>query len=61
MLDMRTGLENLKEDIQIATDKWEYAERLGVEVREASFRLREATDALKNARTLVHSFALEAV
>ena len=57
--EMRSGLEKLKEQIATVSEELEHAERLGMEVRDPSFRLREATDALENSRTLVHSFAIE--
>ena len=57
--DMRQGMERLKEQIAIADAKLDHAERLGMLVSEPRFRLREANDALKTARTVVHSFALE--
>jgi hypothetical protein len=52
-------MEDLKSKIALAEQKLDHAERLGMEVRDARFRLREANDALKMARTVVHSFALE--
>jgi predicted CXXCH cytochrome family protein len=57
--DMRQGMDDLKSKIALAEQKLDHAERLGMEVRDARFRLREANDALKMARTVVHSFALE--
>lgn len=57
--DMRSGLERLKDQIATARAKLDQAERLGMEIREPRFRLREANDALQNARTLVHSFAID--
>ncbi len=57
--DMRKNLESLKQQIAVADQKLDRAERLGMEVREARFHLREANDALQTARTVVHSFALE--
>ncbi len=56
---MREGLEELKELIASATEKLDEAERLGMEIRAPRFHLRGAQDALTNARSLVHSFALE--
>jgi predicted CXXCH cytochrome family protein len=58
-ISMRDGLENLKQQIATATEKLDQAERLGMEVREPRFHLREANNALQNSRTLVHTFALE--
>jgi hypothetical protein len=54
---MRTGLENLKEQIADAEAKVARAERMGMEVRGPRYDLRKAFDALTNARTQVHSFA----
>ena len=54
---MRAGLDKLKEQVKLATEKLDQAERLGMEVREPRFRLREANDALKNARTVIHRIA----
>jgi hypothetical protein len=57
--EMRARLESLKEQITVAEHKLDRAEYLGMEVRVPRFHLREATDALINARTLVHSFAID--
>lgn len=57
--EMRKDLESLKEQIKETDRKLDHAERLGMEVREARFHLREANDALQTARTVVHSFALK--
>lgn len=59
--DMRTGLENLKREIAEAEKKIREAERLGMEVRGPRFDLRQAFDALTNARSMIHSFAWEPV
>lgn len=59
--DMRNGLEKLKDKIVTVSEKLDHAERLGMEVRTPRFRLREANDALENARTLIHSFAIDPV
>ncbi len=56
---MRSRLESLKEQITLAEHKLDRAEHLGMEIRAPRFRLREATDALTNARTLIHSFAID--
>jgi predicted CXXCH cytochrome family protein len=53
---MRSRLEDLKRGIGEAEAKIREAERLGMEVRGPRFDLRQAFDALTNARTLVHSF-----
>ena len=57
--EMSQGLQALKKQIAVAKDRLDYAEQLGMEVREARFRLRKADDALTNARSLVHGFAIE--
>jgi predicted CXXCH cytochrome family protein len=53
---MRSNLEGLKQDIDAAEKKIKDAERLGMEVRGPRFDLRQAFDALTNARTIVHTF-----
>jgi predicted CXXCH cytochrome family protein len=53
---MRNSLEQLKQDIAVAEEKIQAAEQLGMEVRGPRFDLRQASDALTNARTLIHSF-----
>ena len=53
---MRARLEQLKHEINGAERTIREAEHLGMEVRGPRFELREAFDALTNARTLVHSF-----
>jgi predicted CXXCH cytochrome family protein len=58
---MRSQLEGLKLQIAGAEEKIEEAERLGMEVRGPRFDLRQARDALTNARSQVHSFALDPV
>ena len=54
---MRDGLEQLKREIGKAEEKIKAAEQLGMEVRGPRFDLRQASDALTNARTLIHSFS----
>jgi hypothetical protein len=54
---MRMGLDKLKHEIQLAETDVREAERLGMQVRGPRFDLRQAFDALTNARTLVHSFS----
>ena len=44
--DLRRGLDNLKSQIEIAKERLDHAERLGMEIRESRFHLREADDAL---------------
>jgi predicted CXXCH cytochrome family protein len=53
---MRDRLELLKHEIAQSESMVRAAERLGMEVRGPRFDLRQAFDALTNARTLVHSF-----
>ncbi len=54
---MRSGLDQLKQQIGIAETNIQEAERLGMQVRGPRFDLRQAFDSLTNARTLVHSFS----
>lgn len=54
---LRDGLDNLKQQIADAEQMVAKAERLGMEVRGPRYDLRQADDALTNARTLVHSFS----
>ncbi len=58
---MRDGLENLKQEIARAEQTVGQAERIGMEVRGPKFELREAHEALTNARSQLHGFALEPV
>lgn len=53
---MRDRLDQLKHQIETAEAMVRKAELLGMEVRGPRFDLRQAFDALTNARTLVHSF-----
>ncbi|MFI5455953.1 MAG: cytochrome c3 family protein [Isosphaerales bacterium] len=53
---MRSHLDRLKQEMDGAEQKVREAERKGMEVRGPRFDLRQAFDALTNARTLVHSF-----
>jgi predicted CXXCH cytochrome family protein len=53
---MRARLDRLKAEIAEAERLLTDAERLGMEVRGPRFDLRQAFDALTNARTQVHSF-----
>jgi len=53
---MHERLEQLKREISQSEELVRAAERLGMEVRGPRFDLRQAFDALTNARTLVHSF-----
>ncbi len=54
---LRRGLDQLRQQIARAEAKLERAERLGMEVSQPQFDLREASDALTNARSLIHTFA----
>ncbi len=54
---IRADLDRLKQNIDGAEQKVREAERLGMEVRLPRYDLRQAVDALTNARTLVHSFS----
>lgn len=54
---MRSGLDQLKDDITHAEATIQKAEQLGMQVRGPRFNLRQAFDELTNARTLVHSFS----
>jgi len=56
---IREKLDELKRQIAESKAKVEEAERLGMEVRGPRFDLRKAEMALTNARTQIHSFALE--
>ncbi len=58
---MHDGLADLVTQISTVEEKLDKAERLGMEIRGPRFRLRDANDALTNARTLVHTFAIEPV
>lgn len=49
------GIEKLKQNVQDATDILGRAERAGMEVSKPEFELREASDALTQARVQVHS------
>jgi predicted CXXCH cytochrome family protein len=53
---MRERLEQLKREVAESEELVKRAERLGMEVRGPRFDLRQAFDALTNARTLVHNF-----
>lgn len=54
---MRSRMDMLKDDIKQTEGEIQEAERLGMQVRGPRFDLRQAFDALTNARTLVHSFS----
>jgi predicted CXXCH cytochrome family protein len=54
---LRASLDNLKQEIAVAEETVHEAERLGMEVRGPRFDLRQAQDALTNARSTIHTFA----
>ncbi len=54
---LRADLENLKQQIAEAESKVSAAERLGMQVRGPRYDLRQAHDALTNARTQIHTFS----
>ncbi len=56
---MRDALTSLKQEIAHSESMVDEAERLGMEVRKAKFRLHDARTALSNVRVEVHSFALQ--
>jgi len=59
--EMRASLDELKtqiDDVKLLVSK---AERLGMEISGPRFDLRKANDALTNARTLIHTFAVDPV
>ncbi len=58
---IRHKLDELKNQIANAETKVDEADRLGMEVRGPRFDLRKAEMALTNARTQVHSFALQPI
>jgi predicted CXXCH cytochrome family protein len=58
---IRSGLEELSQQIVYADTTLAEAERLGMEVSQPKFELRDAVNALTNARTLVHSFQVKPV
>jgi len=58
---LRSGLDELKQHIATAEMTLTQAEQLGMEVSAPRFALRKASDALTNARSLVHTFRVEPV
>lgn len=58
---IRSGLDELSQQIVRADGTLAEAERLGMEVSQPKFELRGAVNALTNARTLVHSFQVKPV
>jgi hypothetical protein len=51
---MRTSLDGLRESIQGATAILDQAENAGMEISQARFELRGATDTLLKARAAIH-------
>ena len=59
--EIRHGLDQLNQQIATAETTLAKAEQLGMEVSEPKFELRNAVNALTNARTLLHSFQVKPV
>jgi predicted CXXCH cytochrome family protein len=59
--EIRHGLDQLNQQIAKAETTLAKAEQLGMEVSEPKFDLRNAVNALTNARTLLHSFQVKPV
>jgi len=59
--EIRHGLDQLNQQIAKAETTLAKAEQLGMEVSEPKFELRNAVNALTNARTLLHSFQVKPV
>lgn len=55
------GLQNLSDSIDKAEQRLKLAERAGMEVSKPTFELEEASDALTQARVLVHTASVEEV
>ncbi len=58
---IRSGLDQLKEELELAEANIQEADRLGMPVSGPRFDLRQAFDSLTNARTLVHTFSPEPI
>ncbi len=58
---IRRGLDDLRQQIARADATLAEAERLGMEVSQPKFEIRDAVNALTNARTLLHSFSAKPV
>jgi hypothetical protein len=58
---IRTSLDGLREDVQRTTEILDQAEKAGMEVSQAKFELRGATDMLLKAQAAVHLFDPAAV
>lgn len=55
--NIRGQIEGLKESIRKASEKLDEAERLGMEVSEAKFTMKDAHTSLIKVRTEIHSFS----
>jgi predicted CXXCH cytochrome family protein len=58
---IRASLDKLREDVRSATEILDRAEHAGMEVSQAKFELRGATDTLLKARAAIHLFDPSAV
>jgi hypothetical protein len=58
---LRASLDRLRQGMDHADDTLAQAERLGMEVSQPRFDLRKASDALTNARALIHTFTVPTV
>ncbi len=58
---LHDGIQGLKDGIETADKTLTKAEELGMEVSKPKFDLRKASDALTNARTMIHSFNVATV
>jgi hypothetical protein len=58
---IHADLQHLKNGIQTAGETLAMAEVKGMEVSEPKFNLQKASDALTNARTMIHSFRVDVV
>jgi predicted CXXCH cytochrome family protein len=56
---MRSKIDELREGLEKSHGILDYAERAGMEVSRPKFELREGTDALTNARVVIHSSSTE--
>jgi predicted CXXCH cytochrome family protein len=59
--EMRSLIDSLHESFEQANSLLTRAEEAGMEVSEAQFGLRDATNSLIKARTVLHSFSLDSV
>ena len=60
-VEIRTALDRLRREQATAAGVLERAEHLGMEVSQARFELKDASDALVKARTAIHAFSVAAV